>query len=198
MTYTVSVRHVDTCLPCYVLDHCNGDDECLLGVPVSRADRVHHVKAALISEARQTFDTFPDDLPESAIESAIVEAWEGAHPLKAWDRSLDRDTGAEDGESVYSYFRFSWTREEPETGPECDTFEAPAHWAPYLINGDASGLDDGESDRIAAYLAQELPAGAHVVSCADESRFTWSYRLFGGDAEGGSVLEFTYLAPRAN
>lgn len=73
------------------------------------------------------------------------------------------------------------------------TFEAPEHWAPYLINGDASGLSDVERKQADSYLEAELPEGAHVVSCGDESRFTWSYRLYGGDASGGSVLEFTYL-----
>lgn len=75
------------------------------------------------------------------------------------------------------------------------TFEAPEFWASYLLNGDSSGLSDTDLKQVESYLEAELPEGASIVSCADEGRFTWSYRLYGGDANGGSVLEYTYLIP---
>lgn len=48
------------------------------------------------------------------------------------------------------------------------TFEAPAYWASYLINGDDSGLSDElERNKIDKFLeAEKLPM---PVSCSDES-----------------------------
>ncbi|WP_408902518.1 hypothetical protein [Methylobacterium radiotolerans] len=78
------------------------------------------------------------------------------------------------------------------------TITLPSHWACYLINGDASGLDDGEAERIAAHLNAELPADAAIVDVIEDSeRFTWSFRLYGGDASGGDVADFTVLQPGA-
>lgn len=111
MAYSVSCRHVDTCLPCYVQDHCNGDDECLLGVPVTGSDRVWHVRQCLEFDAmRGGADSFPDDMSDAAILAAIADAWRGAHPLKAFDSSLERATDDDMGESCYAWFRFTWER----------------------------------------------------------------------------------------
>lgn len=78
------------------------------------------------------------------------------------------------------------------------TITLPSHWACYLINGDASGLDDGEAERIAAHLNAELPSDAAIVAVIEDSeRFTWSFRLYGGDASGGDVADFTVLQPGA-
>lgn len=74
------------------------------------------------------------------------------------------------------------------------TLTAPAHWAPYLINGDKSGMS---TDDMAA-IASHIPASWEVVGCSDEGRFTWSYRLHGGDAEGGTVLNYDVLVRRAD
>lgn len=112
MAYVVSMRHVDTCLPCYVQDHCNGETECLVGVPVSKRDRVWHVRQCLEFDiARGASDSFPEDMPDSAILAAIADAWRGAHPLKTWDASLEPDSGEDIGEACYSWFRFTWERE---------------------------------------------------------------------------------------
>ena len=49
---------------------------------------------------------------------------------------------------------------------EVDTAEAPAHWACYLINGDASCID--EEDIKACDAWQESLAPWYVVSCQDD------------------------------
>ena len=68
----------------------------------------------------------------------------------------------------------------------------PAHWASYLINGDASGLKKGEQEKIDAFLARhDLP---FPVSCSDETRFSW--RNDANICLGGDVLDFTFLVPR--
>jgi hypothetical protein len=76
---------------------------------------------------------------------------------------------------------------------EDNTIRAPAIWASYIINGDASGMNDVEIAACAAYLGRALPEGAAIVSCADNSHFSWNYDLYGGTAQGGDLLEYFYI-----
>jgi hypothetical protein len=70
-----------------------------------------------------------------------------------------------------------------------ETVTAPAVWASYLINGDASGITDQDREACDAWHAAQAPF--YVVSCTDDDpRFTWSYRLHGGNAGGGDVLDY--------
>lgn len=70
-----------------------------------------------------------------------------------------------------------------------ETVTLPSHWASYLINGDDSGLDDDDAREIVATLVRE--GVRNVVDLDDDSeRFTWHYRMYGGNAEGGSVCDF--------
>ena len=72
---------------------------------------------------------------------------------------------------------------------ETTTRTLPAYWASYLINGDASGLQDGEQEFIDAYLErEELPS---PCDCSSESWFSW--RNDSGNGLGGDVLEFTFF-----
>lgn len=75
------------------------------------------------------------------------------------------------------------------------TATAPAYWTSYLVNGDASGLDDREKALADEWIANQAPW--YVVDVkrneegeAEESRFTWSYSLYGGDAKGGDVCDY--------
>lgn len=65
----------------------------------------------------------------------------------------------------------------------------PAHWASYLINGDASSLEPGERERVDAYL--EKSEIEEVIDCADEAHFSWSYDLYGGSCAGGELLRYS-------
>lgn len=72
------------------------------------------------------------------------------------------------------------------------SYTLPAYWASYLINGDASGIDD--SDKAAAdrfHAAHNLPG---PVGCSDESWFAHWNDSDNGPA--GDVLEYTYLLAR--
>jgi hypothetical protein len=72
---------------------------------------------------------------------------------------------------------------------ETTTLSLPAYWASYLINGDASGLEDGEQERVDEFLAREgLPA---PVSCSDEAYFSRHNDAHIGLA--GDVLHYTFL-----
>lgn len=66
-------------------------------------------------------------------------------------------------------------------------YTLPAYWASYLINGDASGLEDGEQATIDAFVAEE--GNPHFTGCGDE---TWFARR--NDANtglAGDVCEYT-------
>ena len=78
-----------------------------------------------------------------------------------------------------------------------DTVTLPAYYASAFVNGDYSGLTDAE-EKLVNTIVDELSAkGMEIIDVvrdedgnADEPRFTWSYRLYGGDAQGGDVLDY--------
>ena len=76
------------------------------------------------------------------------------------------------------------------------TITAPAYWASYFVNSDASGLSVEEKTQADAWLAREGVKIVDVVRYDDgeatESRFTWSYRLYNPEADccGGDVLDY--------
>ena len=74
------------------------------------------------------------------------------------------------------------------------TIKGAAYWAPYLINGDASGMEDNEIALCDAWHERELEPGECIVSCSDEAEFSWAYGLHtGADCAGGDLLEYTVL-----
>jgi hypothetical protein len=72
---------------------------------------------------------------------------------------------------------------------EIHTYTLPDYWASYLINGDASGIEDEERAQADAFLKDNnLPAPCEV---SEESYFT-----HGHDAnrnQGANVLVYTFL-----
>lgn len=67
-----------------------------------------------------------------------------------------------------------------------DEITAPAHWASYLINDDASGYDDAELEAAAAYFA-----GWYVLSVSDDQWFSWSADLYGSSSKGDMLAVYT-------
>lgn len=57
------------------------------------------------------------------------------------------------------------------------TITLPTHWASYLINDDATGLEPGEQEVIDAFLEGELPECSWIVDCDSESE---DFRVFEG------------------
>lgn len=102
--------HVDTCLPCYLLDHMNGDNEMLLGVPVDGDSTFEMVRADLQAElGYSTIDKpgFDFYLAQIAIDSAFLEH-AGDDPF---DPSLDVMSEADveaDVEAPQAWFRIAW------------------------------------------------------------------------------------------
>lgn len=52
---------------------------------------------------------------------------------------------------------------------EVETTIAPAYWASYLVNGDASGMEEDELAKCDKWLAHQTKEGWRVVSCEGES-----------------------------
>jgi hypothetical protein len=68
-----------------------------------------------------------------------------------------------------------------------------AYWAPYLINGDASGLNDDEIAWCDAWYARELSSDEDIVDC-DEPYFSWSYGFYTGcPFTGGDLVEYIVI-----
>ncbi len=68
--------------------------------------------------------------------------------------------------------------------------DAPAHWASYLINGDASGLEDSEQAECDAW--QESLQPAYVVSTEDDDEGHFGRFNFPGRGTLGCTL-ITYI-----
>ena len=64
-------------------------------------------------------------------------------------------------------------------------YTLPAYWATYLINGDFSGLEDGEQETIDAYIRAE--GNPHFTDCGEQ------YFAHSNDATtlGGDVCDYT-------
>lgn len=112
---TMTLRHVDTCLGCYLLDHHNRPGELLLGVPVDGATTLTEVRTQLESEiSAACIDGFDYD----AARAAVAEQWSTvADASVPFDASLDSDEADDDmtdsgiddaGESCQAWFVLSW------------------------------------------------------------------------------------------
>lgn len=75
------------------------------------------------------------------------------------------------------------------------TFEivAPAAWAPYLLEGDASGLEPGEREKADAWLQRE---GVAIVGTEPnaEPYFTWAGRTLAPEIGAAGFMALDYRA----
>ena len=79
------------------------------------------------------------------------------------------------------------------TKPHFIDYRLPASWASYLINGDASGLETGEQERIDAFLQGE--GLSSPVDCESEASFCHSCDVPGEPA--GDMLLFRFPVARS-
>lgn len=161
MAYTVTVRHVDTCLSCYLQDHHNREGECLIGIHVDRSSRVHTVKRDLLDAMNNVDSTFPEDMTDAEIKAAVVEAFQGAHPLKTWDNSLEPRSEDDAGEMVQAWFLFQWEHVEtflPEEDDDATTLAQDGVSSPDapVVALDGETAPTGRSAEIRAKLAPAL------------------------------------------
>ena len=51
------------------------------------------------------------------------------------------------------------------------TYTLPEFWAPYLINGDASGMEDSEIDAVDDWINAHDDIKGECLGCTDEAEF---------------------------
>jgi hypothetical protein len=111
MAATLSLTHVDTCLACYLTDHCNGDDEVLFGVEVWRETTHGELKEGLIGEFLGSCDERLDDVAEEAFRAVVEAEFSGCDLTKPFDPSLDPLTEEDDGgDPCVAWFRLDIER----------------------------------------------------------------------------------------
>ena len=69
-----------------------------------------------------------------------------------------------------------------------ETYTLPEYWASYLINGDASGLEDGEMEEIDGWFDNEQPG-----DCVDVGEESWFSSWNDARTLAGTVAEYTFL-----
>ena len=70
--------------------------------------------------------------------------------------------------------------------PIFDHIDAPDYWAPYLINGDATGLSDEDREDADQYFN-----GYYVVDVSEDSWFSWNGRANGSRFSGCTLATYT-------
>lgn len=105
----ITIRHIDTCLSCYLTDHHTRPGEFLVGVPVDGNSTLRDVRDMLLDEI-DMFDV--EGLPEPReVERAVAEAFHGFTMEKKFDPTLDvideedYDAGRED---CFAWFLLEW------------------------------------------------------------------------------------------
>jgi len=71
-----------------------------------------------------------------------------------------------------------------------EVYTLPEYWASYLINGDHSGLEDADLNKIEEFLTRCKLHYWNCVSCSEES---WYQNANDASSLGGNVLEYTFL-----
>ena len=123
--------------------------------------------ARLIGEAQDAFSSDGETLTEEGEENAPEIISDLCDALSDFAPTGAR-FGAHEGDG--SDFGFwSCPIGEGETPDGFIDYRLPAPWAPYLINGDASGLEAGEQERIDAFLKSE--GLSSPVDCESEASF---------------------------
>jgi hypothetical protein len=97
--------------------------------------------------------------------------------------------GHDDFKGQYDFFKGVNEDEDLDEGIHAEVETGPAAWVSYLINGDASSMSPEDLEACDDWQTKIEPW--YVVSVEDgEPRFTWSYRLYGGTASGGDVIDY--------
>ena len=103
------IQYVETCLPCYVNDHCNGDDELLLGVSVTPRMSAREVWQGLCDEWRNNGDKAPAEYTDSQFctESLRIFTLDGFDKPFAPNLEVP-DEDDDTHEWPQAWFRVSW------------------------------------------------------------------------------------------
>lgn len=75
-----------------------------------------------------------------------------------------------------------------KTEIELTEYTLPVYWSSYLVNGDASGLEDEEREEIDAFTEG-------LGHCVDVSEDSWFAPFNDANNLGGEVSTYTFQAP---
>lgn len=107
----VSLKHIDTCMSCYLTDHHNRDSELLYGAYVDGSTTYADIRGELDNGFRSAFDDIPDHVTDDMIKQAIADCFANVTDTSAlFDASLeipDQDSDF-DGEPCQAWFLFTW------------------------------------------------------------------------------------------
>lgn len=70
--------------------------------------------------------------------------------------------------------------------PNFDQIDAPAHWASYLVNADATGIDDADAKAADRYFK-----GFCVVDVSEDTWFSGCADLYGSTSKGDTLATYT-------
>ena len=109
-TLQAGICLADVCLPDYLQDHHNRDNEILLGVSVRRDTSKEQAKQALIDEFLDQ-DKTPEEITLDVFKGIVDEFFAGVSP-ESWSRTLQYiefdESDEYEGEEVYAYFVCRW------------------------------------------------------------------------------------------
>lgn len=179
MAYSVSVSHVDTCLPSYLTDHHNREGEALFGVPVDASTTHAELREGLREGINAYSGDIPEDVTDEAIEAAIAECFASAKPEALFDVSLEpRDEDDDGGELCCAWFALEWSEEEDEEEDEDgrERFEAGER---------VRVVPTPEGIRESGPAAAWLDAGEQIVTL-NEDACAGGWDVYGVTREDGS------------
>lgn len=118
MNISLSISHIDTCLPCYLQDHHNREGEVLLQASVDGSTNYRQVHAALFDQWHNEAEV---EIPEgyeveqasAEIDAAFARALqEEFSTVTKWDAVFDPSLemgNPDDGDSVHAYFLVTYS-----------------------------------------------------------------------------------------
>lgn len=108
--HTIQMRHIDTCTSDYVLDHCNGEHETLVGIAVDGSMTYGQVKAALVRELETNDDARLLTLDEAALIEAATSQFVPMLDNEPFapGAQLELEEGDTEGDTIFAWFRFQW------------------------------------------------------------------------------------------
>jgi hypothetical protein len=110
MPTVANIRYIETCLPDYVQDHCNGKSETLLGIDVDASTEVWELESMLANAWREldSFEDEPADL-DAAFTSTLADMF-GAKDNSLFMPDLAQAVEEDDADqSSVAWFRVSWS-----------------------------------------------------------------------------------------
>lgn len=112
-------------------------------------DSLEEARAAVVNEAELAADHAVCVAKDTGATIAEIE-----EISQRWDAFIHLVGGLLDGEGLSDPNGYThWINAEEV--PVFEEYQLPAHWASYLVNGDASGLESEEIDEIEAFCLRE-------------------------------------------